>query len=292
MGYQKYFPVRLISLLCIVILTIYPQFSPAADKKLKVHILGDSITQSIKQNYCWRYWIWLKLKENGLHDLVDFVGSSSGPGKEWDSQHDGHWGYSSKQILKGLKEWAPRFKGDIALIHLGTNDMKEPDITQIVDGFEEIISLLRTHNASVRIVVGQISSWSEGRDKKVSDFNKELLTLKILGTHTSPVQIIDLSKHYDRKADNYDGIHPNESGAKKYSEAFYPALVNMIHYQQTSLTGSKIARVKNCPAPVTGKQWYQLHGQLFLIIPASSEKQRVFLSIQGKRIPVDERFPR
>jgi len=184
----------------------------------------------------------------GTNVSVDFVGSRRGTNmgtnfsdNDWDIDHDGHTSATASQVLNGglphghsgsLKVWAPVYQADIAVIYLGTNDIRQGRSTQaIIDTFKSIIAELRAANSGVDIVVTQIPYWNYGayggNKNAVDALNAAIPSLAGLATIESKVEIVDLNSNYSL-GDHRDGIHPNESGAKKIAERLLPVVLNFM----------------------------------------------------------------
>ena len=109
---------------------------------IHIALIGDSITQgrrgdpakNLPATISWRYPFWQKLVDQNIN-VVDLVGSNQGgfggnplwpnyKGKVFDRDHEARWGASTKaiapQLAAGLKQYTP----DLALILLGTNDVR------------------------------------------------------------------------------------------------------------------------------------------------------------------------
>jgi acyl-CoA thioesterase-1 len=199
-------------------------FTPSLSRggTVKIMPLGDSITQGYRGRDSYRRDLWLKLKEAGAD--VDFVGSMKNnfmgtPAHEdFDMDHEGHWGWRADQILEKIDSWAAKFKPNIVLMHLGTNDIgSQQDITETVTELKKIIALLRKHNPGVTILLAQIIpvafTYANIRIMKFNDALPELA--KSLNSERSPIIIVNHFSGFDAMRDTYDGIHPNESGIKK-----------------------------------------------------------------------------
>ena len=209
---------------------------------IKFHPIGDSTTEAYEMESAWRYWLWKDLAKQNFS--VDFVGSRSGTNmgtnfsdNNWDKDHDGHTSATSSQVLNGglphghtgsLKQWAPKYAADVAVIYLGTNDIRQGRSAQaIVDTFKSIISELRAANPGVDIVVCKIPYWnygSYGGNKGAVDaLNAAIPSLALLATANSKLVIVNLNSDYSL-SDLRDGIHPNTSGAKKIAARLLPVV--------------------------------------------------------------------
>lgn len=229
-----HFPIRryiTVGLLAVMLAST-PRLSRA--DTVTIMPLGDSITQGYRGRDSYRRDLWLKLIEAGAD--VDFVGSmknnfTGAPAhKDFDMDHEGHWGWRADQILEKIDSWAARFKPDIVLMHLGTNDMgSQQDIPETVVEIQKIIARLRRHNPGVTILVAQIIPVAfTSANMRIMKFNDALPDLaQALSSETSPIIIVNQFDGFDARRDTYDGIHPNESGIKKMVGTWAAALHNV-----------------------------------------------------------------
>lgn len=199
------------------------------NKPLKIVPLGDSITEGVPFTY--RYALHGALKDAGM--LFDFVGSMSNAnhyGDEWDSDNEGHAGWTTHDILDHLDGWLKAYTPDVALIHLGTNDVVAIAYSAVYEGnfsiqssskaLESIIAKLRTANSGVEIYLAQILPIIEDDPGSavhgtLKIWNQTLATMAAaLSTPASPIIIVDMNSEFSA-ADLHDNVHPNEEGATK-----------------------------------------------------------------------------
>lgn len=198
--------------------------------------LGDSITQAGGTYLSWRYPFWEALVADGYD--FDMVGSidvnwdgvtPSYPDAAFDPDHEGHSGWRADQILAQLPGWtgAYGYTPDLAIIHLGTNDIGrgQPNGTTLAE-LRGIITVLRSVNPDVTILVAQIipTKWI-ATNRTIQNLNLGIGGLTALSTTRSPVVVVDQYTGYDGRLDNFDGLHPNTSGEDKLADNFYAATV-------------------------------------------------------------------
>ncbi|TNF44732.1 MAG: cellulose-binding protein [Epsilonproteobacteria bacterium] len=210
-------------------------------EKLNILPLGDSITGGTP--YTYRYELYKKLNEAKLS--FNFVGSLSNrnhyPGN-WDAQNEGHAGWTTHDILENLDRWLNIYRPDIALIHLGTNDIAaisfstfNPFIDDLttedsLEALKRIITRLREVNPDVAIYLAQILPMIEPNSQSkipsiLASWNNEMYTLSsLLSTETSPLYLVDMYSDFGDD-DLYDGVHPNESGATKMAQRWADAIL-------------------------------------------------------------------
>ncbi len=200
---------------------------------IRILMLGDSITQGDKSHQSYRYPLWKKLVDhNSDIDLVgslrdNFKGNPQWPdyqGKSFDRDHEGHWGWRVDEILARLDGWLNRYVPDIALIHLGTNDVfQEQSIASTIDELEQLVSRLRRQNPNIILFIAKVIP-SKYHQQALSDLNREIETVIAgIDTEQSPIIIVDHSRDFNASSDTYDGVHPNAKGeeimAKKWMDA-------------------------------------------------------------------------
>jgi lysophospholipase L1-like esterase len=210
-------------------------------RKHKIMCLGDSITESEKRENSWRYMLVQKLYEEGYKGTFDMVGRNSGfrnnPDTDWDSEHCGYYSARADQLLNGglprgrqdhgcIKDWAPKYKPDIALIHLGTNDSRagqSPEST--LKDIGDIIGHLRSAVPDVKIVVAQIIPIGvESAEEVGRDLNSKIPAwAESISTVQSPVVVVDM--HADMEVGRDLGkYHPFGDGSKKMAYKWYAAI--------------------------------------------------------------------
>ncbi len=216
--------------------------NPDSDfQTLRIMPLGDSITEARSGHSSYRRSLYLNLTAAGC--AVDFVGSRYGvsygsrdsgfaapPFTDFDQNHEGHWEYSSADILNGVSDWASANIPDLVLLHTGTNDvLRNYPLPNTLANIEGIIAELRAANPSVAIAVAQIIPTSRNVER-VTAFNAALPALAAkLNTKDSPVQIVDQFTGFSNSADTYDGVHPNDSGENKLAQGWAAAILGWLN---------------------------------------------------------------
>jgi len=207
----------------------------AKEQSIRIMPLGDSITQGYKGHDTYRRGLWLRLKHAGAG--VDFVGSlkknywGMPRHSDFDMDHEGHWGWRADQVMARMDKWAAENVPDIVLIHLGTNDIGGgQDIGETVGEIEEIIAILRKHNAKVKVLLAQIIPLAnEQATKRIKRFNKQLVKLtESISKEESRIIPVNHFEGFDPKTDTYDGVHPNERGMDKMADKWYKALIDIL----------------------------------------------------------------
>jgi acyl-CoA thioesterase I len=201
--------------------------------KVKIMPLGDSITQGNRSNVSYRRPLWKLLKSQGY--AVDFVGSlkTQQDGEVWekdrdfDLDHEGHWGWRVDEVLAHLDGWVKAVKPDIALIHLGTNDLtQQQDMKETVAELKQVVMKLRSANPKVKVLMAQVIPLL-GNEAKCKELNGLIAALaRQITTKQSPVVAVDQFTGFRAEPgkDTYDGAHPNAMGEQKMAQRWLSAL--------------------------------------------------------------------
>jgi lysophospholipase L1-like esterase len=213
----------------------------AAAGTVKVMPLGDSITGSPG---CWRQLLWSRLQTSGFSN-VDFVGSlndSTSCGTLYDGDNEGHGGYLATNILSQnqLPAWLASAQPDVVMMHLGTNDVWSaiPTAT-ILSTFSGLVDQMRAANPAMRILVAQIlpmnPSGCADCAARVVDLDQAIPAWSAAkSTAASPITVVDQWTGFSDATDTYDGVHPNDAGNLKMSNAWYAPLTAAV----TAVAGS------------------------------------------------------
>lgn len=229
----------------LLLLSLYfPINSYANNTPVKILPLGDSITCASKYKTSYRYPLWTKLVD--ANKQIKFIGSQTkegNNGRVWKpyknlpfpEANEGHSGWRADQVLKGLnkdikglEKWIRGYQPDIALIHLGTNDMHQkqtPESTR--DEIEQIIEILRMKNPRIKVLLAQIIPLLN--DPNVPRFNQLLAQLaNKLNQPNSPVVTVDMYSGFSLATDvlQHDKIHPSAQGEEKMAQRWFTALIH------------------------------------------------------------------
>jgi len=210
------------------------RFSP---KKLtRVMPIGDSITQGPGGFDSYRYWLYKELEAQGY--AVDFVGSlqsnyayntSTQPlNYDFDQDNEGHAGWRADQILANITQYAQAAQPDIALIHLGTNDIFQSQTNaSTATEIGQIIDALRAVNPNIKIALAQIIP-STASNTTTTDLNSRLSTLASQKTTAaSPVLITNMYTGFSTSM-TIDGTHPNAAGAQFMADHWTATLLQLL----------------------------------------------------------------
>lgn len=165
--------------------------------------------------------------------MADFVGSmttghngaNSCTITGFDTQHEGHWGWRADQLLANMSTWANTHRPEIALIHLGTNDLAQGQtVDSTISEISQIIDRLRAANPTVKVFVAKVIPLNNPA-YPITTFNQRIGTLATSkNTTTSPVIAVDQWTGFNASTDTYDGVHPNATGEAKMAEKWFQAI--------------------------------------------------------------------
>jgi hypothetical protein len=256
--------------LALILLTVwlFPTFATA--QATRIVCLGNSITQADENHKSYRYFLWKQLIDANID--FEYVGShnenkfgAANPaqnevykGKTFTNVNEAHWGWRTDEILNGqddyypygtgLETWLQDYIPDMALIHLGTNDIFQGQNTsETIGELKEVIRLLRNNNPQVTILLAQLvpTGKTNSTNDTIQVFNNKIGTLgSSLTTANSNIIVVDQYTGFDGATDTYDEVHTNESGERKMAQRWFEAIQQNIGPLPVTLT-SFTARLTN-----------------------------------------------
>jgi lysophospholipase L1-like esterase len=213
--------------------------------------LGNSITNGTSTFNSYRRDLWQMLHRAGYD--FDFVGSWSKhhmggefPNPDFDLDHDGHSGWTAADIFHApdwdstrgnIYSWIKEYTPDIVLVELGTNDVFQcRKIPDILKNFSDLVNILRKKNKNVQLFFAQIPplgpQWAEKKlcgndtayDAAIRNLNKAIAGFAKKNTTTaSPLFVVDQYSGITA-ANQYDDIHPNDSGERIMAQRWFDAI--------------------------------------------------------------------
>ena len=209
----------------------------ATAPSLTIMPIGDSITSGETGWSTYRCYLDGMLRDAGVS--FDFVGRQSAPYRTgqygcpvvFDQDHEGWWGYTVDQVIdSGVTASVEDLQPDVALIHLGTNDLyysQGPAST--AEELESFITGLQAVSPDITILVAQIIPCDEGRAYCSDDlpaFNDLIASFASLSTDGSSVIVVDMETGFSLD-DLRDPWHPTDTGdeimASRWMEALQDA---------------------------------------------------------------------
>ena len=198
--------------------------------ELRILPLGDSITHGGPNHDSYRRPLWQSLGTNGCC-IVDFVGSQTKdePSKDYDPHHEGHFGWTTGMIKVSLPSWLQDYTPDIVLLYLGTNDAQDEDIGDTIDNLKEIITILRSDNPQVTVLIAKLIPTSKPWNTYIRLLNEDIPGIaEDMDSSNSRMIVVDQNSGFDPKEDTYDGIHPNTNGEAKVAQKWFDTLTSKV----------------------------------------------------------------
>lgn len=193
---------------------------------IKVMPLGDSITHGSAIAGGYRIPLWHNLLAEGW--AVDFVGSQANGPFSIDRDHEGHPGQSIQYLREHVIDWLDRYRPDLILLMIGTNDVLYPqrqDFAQAAYRLRALIDQVTRRLPETELLVASIPTLADpAADERAEAINSEIAdmvaTYARQGVRVHYVEIFRLLSG----ADLADGVHPNAEGYEKIAAAWYRAM--------------------------------------------------------------------
>lgn len=205
---------------------VRPQ-APAAAPRAPVRVmpLGDSITAGVEVKGAYRSDLWQLMTAGGLP--VDFVGSSSsGPRELPDHDHEGRPGWQIAQLDARVRGWLTRYRPDIVLLHIGTNDVLRGHVGRAPRRLDALIGRITATLPAAQVYVATIIPLANtSLDRRVRHYNAAVARLVRARSATDRnVHLVDMYSALSRRDLTSDGIHPNSAGYSAMALRWYAAL--------------------------------------------------------------------
>ena len=253
--------------------------------------LGDSITDGGAKQRSYRYHLHRRIERaryrvrwvgsmRGVHDKQLGRNATSGAlvhdANDWPTtvqRHEGHWGWTSWQVLRGherqpqrgaLAGWLQSLTHseelpDVALLHLGTNDLTKRQARQRADSVEPVGAIARrvstivqrlcSASPSVRIVVAapipfcrfrkahstaERSEQMAARRKSEAEYARLLYGIceqwsSLSCSSTARIACVNMSAVVGCEHLGADGVHPALGGAERMAALWFRALAPWLH---------------------------------------------------------------
>ena len=218
----------------------------------KIMPLGASRVEGARPDYeSFRYELWRNMLDNGW--TFDYIGTMTDPasyenysGKEFDKDHEGHGGYTSRQILSNITGWISSAGiPDIVLFSSpgGNGALEGLPVDDAIKNINGIIDVIQASNPDVTIFIEQpASGHSDIMTAELTAYIEELQS-KVLPiatqqtTTSSNVIAVDMFTSW---SDAYlaDDVHYNTTGAKVVADRYDAAM-------ESFYLGSTSAVIKN-----------------------------------------------
>lgn len=207
----------------------------AGAARLTIMAIGDSITQGSDGWHTYRCYLDSLLADAGVH--FDFVGTLTRPhdgdeyGCPWafDQDHEGRWGWRVDEVLEEVEESAVALQPDVALVHLGTNDiLQRQGASDTAEELRALIDILRRARPDMAVVIAQVipcePSTGERCTVELPALNSLIAAMAAdLTTTQSPIIAVDMETGFSID-DLRDGVHPSDDGDRVMAERWLAAL--------------------------------------------------------------------
>ncbi len=208
---------------------------------VKIMLIGGSATEGPDSSTSYRRYLDGLLRRSG--HLIDFVGSrarhhddkAEPESYQFDPDHEGHWGKDSSWIADQMPRLLERNVPDVAVIHLGAEDIAASDAAAgpladgIVRNIDRVIGSLRSKNPKVKIVVARAFPM-KGKEEVTELLNQKLLVLARSPASTpQPVVVAGMDRSFDIDLDlGKDAPLPSAGGAMKIAATLSEAIRRLL----------------------------------------------------------------
>ena len=202
--------------------------------------VGDSITQG---SAGWQtYRCALDSKLNDANIAFDFVGGLSSPDgggsygcpSAFDQDHEGRWGQRVDQVADAVTSSVQSHQPDVALIHLGTNDVLQGQgAAGTASELQSLITGLQSASPDITILVAQIipcdptggggSGFGAKCTSDLPALNDLIGSFGSLSTAQSSVIVVDMESGFSL-GDLRDHVHPTDGGDEVIASRWMAAL--------------------------------------------------------------------
>ncbi|MBE9190497.1 SGNH hydrolase [Gloeocapsopsis crepidinum LEGE 06123] len=214
-------------------------------------LLGDSVTYGVKgtsdrNSGGYRPELWQKFVADALP--VKFVGSrTSGPDTLGDKTHEGHPGWTMKEITASIDDWLNTAQPDLILLMIGTNDTRKSSLRTMIENFSTLIDKITACCPYSQLLVASIPPIHPAakpaiRSLRAMYFNAAIPSIvaskvaqdkKIHFVDMRGLSIQDLTASLSLDLDI--GLHPNAQGYHKIANFWHDAVLKVISDRQTNL---------------------------------------------------------
>jgi lysophospholipase L1-like esterase len=198
---------------------------PPGTRALRLMPLGDSITYGVGSTSHGGYRIALgsRLARAGLR--VDFVGSRHAGPRGRDDDNEGHSGWTIGDLSRSVDGWLARYRPDIVLLHIGTNDLGSAARARGAStGLSALIDQIRRGRPSAQIFVAQLVGSGRPEVQQRIDFYNTGVAAVVAGKDRR-VHLVDLRGV--TRAYLADGLHPDNAGYARMAVAWFAAVVRV-----------------------------------------------------------------
>ena len=218
--------------ICIILALSGIGESRACFRPIRIMPLGDSITLGTNSNLPlptyegyrvgYRQELFQSLVDAGYP--IDFVGSQSEGDlalPAFDTDHEGHGGYSANQVADSVYGWAVSAAPDYILLHIGTNQtpVDAVDVERILDEIDR-------YSTNVTVILARIIN-KQSYSSRITEFNNNVAIMAQARIDSGDkIVMVDMENALDYSLDMSDDQHPNASGYTKMAQVWSITLLS------------------------------------------------------------------
>ncbi len=200
--------------------------------------LGDSITlgEGSSGMIGYRRDLYSNLTESGFD--IDFVGGESdGSLFDFDRDHEGHSGWTAKEIRNNIETWLNNNPPDIILLHIGTNDINSD--SEDVDDVEDILDIIQQfeddNDLDIKVILARIILRTDGKAGQTVTFNNSVENMALTRiSNGDDIDIVDMQTEVDTSSEMADDLHPNDNGYENMADVWLDAIIFALPVELTS----------------------------------------------------------
>jgi lysophospholipase L1-like esterase len=212
--------------------------------------LGDSLTQASPDHDPTRYSagthggyrkpLWDRFAAEGF--LLDFAGSQSDGPVDFDTDHEGHPGWSVGDLVANVDLWLSNEEPTIVLLLIGTNDAFRSTVENSLEQLKELIGTIDAQllPGGVLLVgtVPRVGAMFKVQNEWIVEYNAGVAELVNASTMAGgQVELVDLFDLISEDDLFTDGVHWNRQGFAKVADAWYKSLFPIILERASNETG-------------------------------------------------------
>ena len=253
---------------------------PAQEQPIRIMPLGDSITAG--EHYGYPTYGERTGYRKPLYDLlvadgydVDFVGSLNWGydiTPAFDCDHEGHPGWTAKQIAVNVYGWLQLNPADIILAHVGTNGLKVGNVQDVEQMLDEIDRYEMDNNVEITVFLARIiHRYEMGAHETTTAFNDAVEAMAFARVQDQGDKIIMVDMENGAGIDymtdgldmigttypgvSYDVAHPSDQGNIKMAELWFEHLENFLPQPYSAYYPYPRDRSYIWPGTFTEYQW-------------------------------------
>ena len=247
---------------------------------VRIMPLGDSITAGEHHGYPafgertgYRKPLYELLVANAYD--VDFVGSlhwGFDITPPFDCDHEGHPGWTARQIASNIYGWLEQNPPDIILAHVGTNGLSVENDVDVERMLDEIDRYEINNNVEIIVFLARIiHRYQMELNTRTTGFNDAIEALALSRVHNQGDKIIVVDMENDAGIDymtdgvdmwgttypgvDYDGAHPTDQGNIKMAELWFKHLEILLSPPYSAYHPYPENRSYLWPPAFTGFRW-------------------------------------